>query len=53
LLLRPIGTETLATKLWSHTDAASYAAAAPYAAAILVVAAIPTAVLSAVSAMKS
>jgi len=46
LLLRPIGTETLATRLWSHTDARSYAAAAPYAAAIVVFAAIPTAALS-------
>lgn len=46
LLLRPIGTETLATRLWSHTDARSYAAAAPYAAAIVLVASVPTAVLS-------
>ncbi len=46
LLLRPIGTDTLATRLWSHTDASSYAAAAPYAVAIVVVAAIPTALLS-------
>ncbi|MGI9028935.1 MAG: ABC transporter permease [Ilumatobacteraceae bacterium] len=46
LLLRPIGTETLATRLWSHTSASSYAAAAPYAATILLLAAIPTAALS-------
>lgn len=46
LLLRPIGTDTLATRLWSHTDASSYAAAAPYAVMIVLVAAIPTAILS-------
>ncbi|MET0910896.1 MAG: ABC transporter permease subunit, partial [Ilumatobacteraceae bacterium] len=46
LLLRPIGTDTLATRLWSHTDASSYAAAAPYAMMIVLVAAIPTAILS-------
>jgi len=50
LLLRPIGTDTLATRLWSHTSASSYAAAAPYAATILIVAAIPTALLSGVGA---
>lgn len=46
LLLRPIGMDTLATRLWSLTDAASYAAAAPYAAVIVVVAALPTALLT-------
>ena len=46
LLLRPIGTETLATRLWGQTDTGSYADAAPYAAAILLMASLPTAVLS-------
>ena len=46
LLLRPIGTDTLATRLWSLTDAAHYAAAAPYAATLVLVAAIPTALLT-------
>jgi len=46
LLLRPIELDTLATRLWTYTDAASYAAAAPYAAALVAVAAIPTAVLT-------
>ena len=46
LLLRPIGTDTLATRLWSRTDAAGYAAAAPFAAALVLVATIPTAVLT-------
>lgn len=46
LLLRPIGVDTLATRLWGHTGAFSYAAAAPYAAAIVVLAAVPTALLT-------
>jgi iron(III) transport system permease protein len=46
LLLHPIGMETLATRLWSLTSGAAYAAAAPYAVTIVVVAAIPTAVLT-------
>lgn len=46
LLLRPIGTETLATRLWSKTDAFSYAAAAPYAVGLIVTASLPTAVLT-------
>ncbi|GLZ28548.1 iron ABC transporter permease [Lentzea sp. NBRC 105346] len=32
LLLAPIGTTTLATQFWSHSDSAAYGAAAPYAA---------------------
>jgi len=46
LLLRPIGIDTLATRLWSHTDAQQFAAAAPFAAALVLVAALPTAVLT-------
>ena len=46
LLLRPIGVDTLATRLWGYTDAASFAAAAPYAAAIVALAAVPAAVLT-------
>ena len=52
LLLHPIGMETLATRLWGLTSAASYAAAAPYAATIIVVAAIPTAVLTRVAVTR-
>jgi iron(III) transport system permease protein len=47
LFLRPTGFDTLATELWSHTSSFSKAAAAPYAVAIVVLAAVPTAVLSA------
>jgi len=46
LLLRPTGTETLATAMWSHTEVAAYSQAAPYAAMLVVVAAIPAFVLS-------
>ncbi|MBB6391553.1 ABC transporter permease [Microbacterium thalassium] len=46
LLLRPTGTDTLATELWSRTDVAAYGAAAPYALALLVVATIPAFLLS-------
>lgn len=41
LLLRPTGMETLATRLWTETGSASYAAAAPYAALLMLLAAIP------------
>ncbi|WP_448810780.1 ABC transporter permease [Agromyces bauzanensis] len=46
LLLRPTGTDTLATELWSRTDVSAYGAAAPYAIALLVVAAVPAFLLS-------
>lgn len=46
LLLRPIGTDTLATRLWTYTDGAQFAAAAPFATALVLVAAVPTAVLT-------
>lgn len=46
LLLRPIGVDTLATRLWGYTDSAAYAAAAPYAAMIVVLAAAPAAALT-------
>ncbi|MDP9398820.1 MAG: ABC transporter permease subunit, partial [Actinomycetota bacterium] len=42
LLLRPTGTETLATQLWLAVDVGRYAAAAPYAALLVLVAAVPT-----------
>jgi iron(III) transport system permease protein len=45
LLLRPTGTDTLATELWSKTEVAAFAAAAPYAAVLLVVAAVPALLL--------
>jgi len=46
LLLRPTGTETLATSLWRLTSGTAYAAAAPYALALIVVAAVPALLLT-------
>ncbi len=46
LFLRPTGFDTLATRLWGHVSAASYAAAAPYAVVIVLAAAVPTAMLA-------
>ncbi len=46
LLLRPTGVDTLATELWTQTTNAAFAAAAPYAAVLVLVAAVPTALLS-------
>jgi iron(III) transport system permease protein len=45
LLLRPTGTDTMATRLWNYSSVSDYASAAPYAAALVVFAAIPTAAL--------
>lgn len=46
LLLRPTGTETLATRLWRYTAVSDYASAGPYAVALMLFAALPTALLS-------
>ncbi len=53
LLLRPTGTDTLATSLWTHTGAGAYAAAAPYAALLVVLAVLPTLWLLAASGRLS
>jgi len=37
LLLAPIGTETLAIRIWGNTSTLAFAAAAPYAAVLLVI----------------
>ncbi|MFB9853762.1 ABC transporter permease [Micromonospora andamanensis] len=42
LLLRPTGTDTLATELWTSTSVGAYAAAAPYAVLLVVISALPT-----------
>lgn len=42
LLLRPLGTDTLATRLWTETGVAAYARAAPYAAVLVLLSAVPT-----------
>lgn len=46
LMLRPTGTVTLATELWSRTAVGAYGAAAPYAVLLVVVAAVPAFLLS-------
>ncbi|MCI2957010.1 iron ABC transporter permease [Agromyces atrinae] len=46
LMLRPTGMHTLATELWARTDVSAYGAAAPYALALVVLAAIPSFLLS-------
>jgi iron(III) transport system permease protein len=49
LLLRPTGMDTLATRLWTETGVGAYAAAAPYAVALVLLAAVPTFVLTRVT----
>jgi iron(III) transport system permease protein len=46
LLLRPIGTDTLATQFWTYTTGLAYGAAAPYAAVMIGVSIIPALLLS-------
>jgi iron(III) transport system permease protein len=46
LLLRPTGMDTLATRLWTHTSVAEYAAGAPYAALLVLLAAVPALLLT-------
>jgi iron(III) transport system permease protein len=46
LLLRPTGTNTLATQFWVFTSDFAYGAAAPYAALIVAISAIPVYLLS-------
>jgi iron(III) transport system permease protein len=46
LMLRPTGTETLATSLWRLTSGTAYAAAAPYALVLIAVAAVPALLLT-------
>ena len=41
-LLQPLGSATLATKLWTETGVAAYSAAAPYAAVLVLLSALPT-----------
>jgi iron(III) transport system permease protein len=46
LLLHPTGTDTLATRLWTFTAEADYAAGAPYAAVLVLCAGLPAALLA-------
>ena len=51
-LLRPTGADTLATELWSATSTGRYAEAAPAAALLVVLAAVPTALLTGARARR-
>lgn len=46
MLLRPTGSETLATRLWTYTSVSDYAGAGPYALAIIIFVSVPTAIAS-------
>lgn len=52
LLLAPTGTETLATRFWSHTSDIAYGAAAPYALLMIIISA-PTILLLTRDARRS
>ncbi len=52
LLLHPTGMDTLATTLWTYTSVSDYASAGPYALALMLFAALPTAVLGGVLAVR-
>jgi iron(III) transport system permease protein len=45
LLLRPTGTETLATRFWTYASNLSYGGAAPYAAVMVAISALPAYIL--------
>jgi iron(III) transport system permease protein len=46
LLLRPTGLDTLATRLWSQTDVVAFGSAAPYAVLLVLLAGLPTLLLT-------
>ncbi len=46
LMLRPTGFETLATEMWNNTAIFRFSEAAPYALALVIIAAIPTFLIS-------
>ena len=52
LLLRPTGMNTLSTRIWDFSALSDYAAVGPYAMSMLVLAAVPTALLGALSASR-
>lgn len=53
LLLRPTGMDTLATRIWDYSAVSDYAAMGPYAVAILILSAMPTAALGALSVTRN
>jgi iron(III) transport system permease protein len=47
LLLRPTGTETLATSIWKYSTVSDFAAVAPFGLALILLSAVPVAVMTA------
>lgn len=52
LLLRPTGMDTLSTRIWDFSALSDYAAVGPYAMSMLILAAVPTALLGALSVTR-
>jgi iron(III) transport system permease protein len=52
LLLRPTKLDTLATSIWKYSSVSDFGAIGPYAVALMLLAALPTAVLSTVTVLK-
>lgn len=46
LILRPTGVDTLATKVWEHTNEVQYAASAPYAILLILISGLPVYLLT-------
>jgi iron(III) transport system permease protein len=49
LLLRPTGTETLATSIWKYSSVSDYASVGPFAIALMILAVVPVAVMTVMS----
>ena len=52
LILRPTGLDTLATSIWKYSSVSDFGAIGPYAVALMLLAALPTAVLSTVTVLR-
>lgn len=52
LILRPTGLDTLATSIWKYSSVSDFGAIGPYAVALMLLAALPTAILSTVTVLK-
>jgi iron(III) transport system permease protein len=52
LLLRPTEFDTLATSIWKYSSVSDFGAIGPYAVALMLLAALPTAILSTVTVLK-
>jgi len=52
LILRPTEVETLATSIWKYSVVSDFGAVGPYAVSLMLLAALPTALLSHVAVVK-